>query len=144
MAREINDINKTVSTAELVETIMHKLGITRTIEELLESYNMTLPFGFPVFLMNIEPLLNSEDRSKYPECARNVYFPWRDVLACMFSKHKHLVLSEIVCPDCGERMVIFHYTSPAWTWNSLCGRAGIMTICPNCPKQVKFSLTMMN
>ena len=72
MAREINDINKTVCTAELVETIMHKLGITRTIEELLESYNMTLPLGFPVFLMNIEPLLNSEDRSKYPEYARNV------------------------------------------------------------------------
>ena len=144
MAREINDINETVSTAELVETIMHKLGITRTIEELLESYNMTLPLGFPVFLMNVEPLLNSEDRSKYPECARNVYFPWRDVLACMFSKHKHLVLSERVCPDCGERMIVFHYTSPAWTWNSLCGKAGIMTICHNCPKQVKFSLTMMN
>ena len=144
MAREINDINKTVSTAELVETIMHKLGITRTMEELLESYNMTLPLGFPVFLMNVEPLLNSEDRSKHPECARNVYFPWRDVLACMFSKHKHLVLSERVCPDCGERMIVFHYTSPAWTWNSLCGRAGIMTICPNCPKQVKLSLTMMN
>ena len=144
MAREINDINKTVSTAELVETIMYKLGITSTIEELLESYNMTLPLGFPVFLMNVEPLLNSEDRSKYPECARNVYFPWRDVLACMFSKHKHLALSEKVCPDCGERMVVFHYTSPAWTWNCLCGRAGIMTICPNCPKQVKFSLTIMN
>ena len=144
MAREINDINKTVSTAELVATIMYKLGITSTIEELLESYNMTLPLGFPVFLMNVEPLLNSEDRSKYPECARNVYFPWRDVLACMFSKHKHLVLSERVCPDCGERMIVFHYTSPAWTWNSLCGRAGIMTICPGCPKQVKFSLTMMN
>lgn len=109
-----------------------------------DAVNMTLPLGFPVFLMNVEPLLNSEDRSKYPECARNVYFPWRDVLACMFSKHKHLVLSERVCPDCGERMIVFHYTSPAWTWNSLCGRAGIMTICPNCPKQVKFSLTMMN
>lgn len=143
MAREINDIDKTVSTAELVAMIMYKLGITSTIEELLESYNMTLPLGFPVFLMNVEPLLNSEDRSKYPECARNVYFPWRDVLACMFSKYKHLVLSERVCPDCGKRMIVFHYTSPAWTWNSLCGRAGIMTICPSCPKQVKFSLTMM-
>ena len=45
MAREINDINKTVSTAELVETIMYKLGVTSTIEELLELYNMTLPLG---------------------------------------------------------------------------------------------------
>ena len=144
MVRENNDIDKTIATAELVETIMHKLGITSTIEELLESYNMTLPLGFPVFLMNVAPLLNSEDRSMYPESARNVFFPWRDVLACMFAKHKHLPLSDKVCPHCGERTIMFHYTSPVWTWNSLCGRAGIMTICPNCPKQVKFYLTMMN
>ena len=40
MAREINDIDKTISTAELVVAIMHKLGITSTIEELVKSYNM--------------------------------------------------------------------------------------------------------
>ena len=40
MAREINDIDKTISTAELVVAIMHKLGITSTIEELVKSYKM--------------------------------------------------------------------------------------------------------
>lgn len=144
MAKDNSDIGRTVVTAEVVETIMHKLGITSTIEELVESYNMTLPIGFPIFLMNIAPLLMAEDRSKYPQCAKNGFFPWRDILACMFTKHKHLVLSERVCPDCGERMIVFHYTSPTWTWNSLCGRAGYMTICPSCPKQIKFLLTMMN
>jgi hypothetical protein len=144
MAKENNDINKTIATVELAEAIMHKLGITRSIEELVESYNMTLPFGFPIYLMNVAPLLMSEDRSKYPECAKNVFFPWYDILACMFSKHKHLPLSERLCPECGERMLTFHYTSPVWTWNSLCGRAGVITICPSCPRQVEFSLTIMN
>ena len=143
MEKENNDIDRTVASAELVETIMHKLGITSSIEELVKSYSVTLPIGFPVFLLNTKPLFKSEDMNKYPECARKVFFSWRDVLACMIAKQK-LVLSESVCPDCGERMVVFYYTSPAWTWNSLCGRAGVITICPSCPKQVDFVLTMMN
>ena len=44
---------RTVATKELVETIMDKLGITRPIEELVESYNRTLPLGFPIFLLKI-------------------------------------------------------------------------------------------
>ena len=145
MANKDDNIGRrAVATAELVETIMHKLGITSPIEEFVELYNRTLPVGFPVYLINIAPLWKSEDRSKYPECAKNVFFPWRDILACMFTKYEHLPLSERVCPECGERMITFLYTSPAWTWNSLCGRAGVITICPSCPRQVEFSLTMMN
>lgn len=144
MAKKNNDIDRTVAFVELVETIMQKLGITNLIEELVKSYNMTLPIGFPVFLLNTKSLFKSEDRNKYPECARNVFFPWRDILACIVVKHHHLALSERTCPDCGERMVLFYYTSPTWTWNSLCGRAGFLTICPSCPKQVDFVLTMMN
>ena len=144
MISEYNNIDSPVASAELVETIMHKLGITSSIEELVESYNMTLPIGFPIFLLDAEFLFKSEDRSKYPECARNVFFPWRDVLACMFAKHKYLALSERTCPDCGERMVFFHYTSPVWTWNSLCGRSGFMTICPSCPRQVDFGVTLIS
>ena len=145
MANKDDNIGRrTVATTELVETIMDKLGITRSIEELVESYNRTLPLGFPIFLLKIEPMFKSEDRSKYPECAKNVFFPWCDILACMFTKYEHLPLSERVCPECGERMITFLYTSPAWTWNSLCGRARVITICPSCPRQVEFLLTMMN
>ena len=81
MAKKNNDIDRTVVSAELVETIMQKLGISSSIEELVKSYNMTLPIGFPVFLLNTKPLFKSEDRNKYPECARKVFFPWRDILA---------------------------------------------------------------
>jgi len=144
MRSENNNIDKAVAAAELVEKIMHKLGITSSIEEFVESYNRTRPIGFPVFLTNIAPLWMSEDRSKYPECAKNAFFPWRDILAYMFTKYEHLPLSERVCPECGEQMVTFYYTSPVWTWNSLYGRAGVITICPSCPKQVEFALTMMN
>lgn len=144
MANKNDNLGRTIATAELVETIMHKLGITGPIEEFVESYNRTLPVGFSIFLMNIAPLWMSEDRSKYPECAKNVFFPWRDILAYMFTKYEHLPLSERVCPDCGEQMVTFYYISPVWSWNSLCGRAGVITICPSCPKQVEFALTMMN
>lgn len=144
MAKMNNNIDRTVVSAELVETIMQKLGITSSIEELVKSYNMTLPIGFPVFMLNTKPLFKSEDRNKYPECARKVFFPWRDILACIVAKNKVLGLSERVCPDCDERMVVLHYSSPDWTWNSLCGRAGFLTICPSCPKQVDFILTMMN
>ena len=100
------DIDRTVVSVELVETIIQKLGITSSIEELVKSYNMTLPIGFPVFLLNTKPLFKSEDRNKYPECARKVFFPWRDILACIVVKHHHLALSERTCPDCGERMVL--------------------------------------
>ncbi len=144
MANKNDNLGRTVATAELVETIMHKLGITSPIEEFVESYNRTLPVGFSIFLMNIAPLWMSEDRSKYPECAKNVFFPWRDILAYMFTKYEYLPLSERVCPECGEQMITFYYTSPVWSWNSLCGRAGVITICPSCPKQVEFALTMMN
>ena len=144
MAKKDDNLGRTVATAELVETIKNKLGITSPIEEFVESYNRTLPSRFPIFLMNIAPLWQSEDRSKYPECARKVFFPWRDILACIVVKHHHLALSERTCPDCGERMVLFYYTSPTWTCNSLCGRSGFLTICPSCPKQVDFVLTMMN
>lgn len=115
MEKKNNDIDRTVVSAELVETIMQKLGITSSIEELVKSYNMT----FPVFLLNTKPLFKSEDRNKYSECARKVFFPWRDILACIVAKNNVLGLSERVCPDCGERMVVLHYSSPDWTWNSL-------------------------
>ncbi len=53
-------------------------------------------------------------------------------------------LSGIQCPDCGHNMIRFFVNSPAWTWQKLCGRAGILTYCPNCKSQHGFLLQMMN
>ena len=51
MAKKNNDIDRTVASAEVVEIIIQKLGITNSIEEFVKSYNMNLPIGFPVFLL---------------------------------------------------------------------------------------------
>lgn len=40
MAKKNNDIDRTVVSVELVETIIQKLGISSSIEELVKSYNM--------------------------------------------------------------------------------------------------------
>lgn len=53
-------------------------------------------------------------------------------------------LSGARCPDCGHHMIRFFVSSPAWTWQKLCGRAGILTYCPNCKSQHGFLLQMMN
>lgn len=53
-------------------------------------------------------------------------------------------LSGIKCPDCGHHMIRFFVSSPAWTWQKLCGRAGILTYCPDCKSQHGFLLQMMN
>ena len=53
-------------------------------------------------------------------------------------------LSGIKCPDCGHHMIRFFVSFPAWTWQKLCGRAGILTYCPNCKSQHGFMLQMMN
>ena len=53
-------------------------------------------------------------------------------------------LSGEKCPDCGHHMIRFHVSSPAWTWQHLCERAGILTYCPNCKTQHGFLLQIMN
>lgn len=40
------------------------------------------------------------------------------------------------CPTCGHHTVDLFFKSPAWTWEHLCGRAGQITICPHCGKQL--------
>ena len=63
MAKKNNDIDRTVASAEVVETIIQNLGITSSIEELVKSYNMTLLIGFPIFLLITKPLFKSEVRT---------------------------------------------------------------------------------
>lgn len=43
-----------------------------------------------------------------------------------------------------SKLFRLYFSSPRWTWKHLCGRAGTMTICVSCPKQVDFSLEIMN
>jgi len=45
------------------------------------------------------------------------------------------------CPGCGalaDDQAWFYFESPAETWELLCGRAGWMTVCDRCRRQVNY------
>ena len=46
--------------------------------------------------------------------------------------------------DCGDRLIAVNFSSPRWTWEKLCGRSGLLYICPVCKRQVKFDCRIMN
>ncbi len=53
----------------------------------------------------------------------------------------------VTCPKCsrtGDELTWIYFRSPAWTWQSLCGRAGWLAVCDPCRTQVSFFLEVMN
>lgn len=81
---------------------------------------------------------------KVDENAGKVFFPWEDVFSSMLEEPEKVKRIDRKCPDCGTNLVEFYFSSPDWTWQCLCGRAGVMTICPGCPDQKDFQLHIMN
>lgn len=51
-----------------------------------------------------------------------------------------------VCPVCdsNDMVISFHFSTPEWTWQRRCGRAGTLTVCDRCNVQIDFNLTLMN
>ena len=78
------------------------------------------------------------------------YFPLKDVEACMNSNESSKMESlpnHHPCPLCrkpSEELKWIYFDSPGWTWQQLCGRAGPMSICPECGCIVEFILHVMN
>lgn len=134
----------------LVNSLMKKLGITYSIDYLLELYHEADVVPLPSTSRRTEEICDETIKSKneippnIPECAKRGYFPWNDVLASMHTMPEKVKIIETVCQDCGEKLVELCFSSPSWTWKALCGRGGHMTICPNCPQQVDFELEIMN
>lgn len=81
---------------------------------------------------------------KASDLDENVYFPWEDVFDSMMKNPDSVHYNTKVCPDCGTTLIQLHFSSPDWTWRSLCGRAGDMVVCPQCHTQAGFKLTIMN
>lgn len=82
--------------------------------------------------------------STISESSTKRYFPWEDVMASMLEEPDKIRMLDDYCPDCGNRYIEMYFSSPAWTWQQLCGRAGTMKLCCNCPKQEDFRLEIMN
>lgn len=130
---------------ELVDFLMGKLGIKCSIDSLIKIYNYRGKNSTP---------LQSKIRglSKFVKLEKDIeaniskkgYFSWIDVLVCMHTMPEKVEIIEATCPDCGEKLIELYFSSPPWTWISLCGRGGYMTICPKCLEQINFTLTKMN
>lgn len=121
---------------KLVEELKEKLGIKEPIENIIDIYQARE--------YRHEVLKMANNSQEIPECAKKHYYPWIDVIASMYTMPDKVSKKLMFCPKCGARLVGLYFSSPTWTWRTLCGRAGNMTICPECPRQVKFNLTMMN
>ena len=69
------------------------------------------------------------------------HYPWKDVLDCM---KEGRVFYSGEKGECGERLIVVNFTSPQWTWEKMCGRSGLLYICPVCKRQVKFDCWIMS
>ena len=142
---------KTEAVHRLVNHLMTKLNMNESIEDIVRSYkeindsvnHMSVGAFFEGMLFE-DSDANSHDHASLPEKARMVYYPWKDVLASMCVNPDKVYITKEICQDCGEKLFRLHFSSPRWTWKHLCGRAGTMTICVSCPRQVDFSLEIMN
>ena len=136
----------------LVNSLKEKLDISCSIDDLIKSYQVE-----KLDIFNDDDLgsltndaavkLTDDEIEKLREkhlLSIGKYFPWKDVLVSMYIMPERVKITETICPDCRENLIELYFSSPKWTWASMCGRAGVMTICPNCPQQVDFNCRMMN
>jgi len=84
-------------------------------------------------------------------------FPWDDIEASRQDAKKQAKKnarwaqerygSHAVCSKCNRTardLAWFYFSSPDWTWEHLCGRAGWMAVCDHCHEQVLFDCDVMN
>lgn len=67
-------------------------------------------------------------------------FKWDDVDACINDRIRPRRY-HLSCPVCGKpsrELLWINFNSPKWTWKSLCGRKGPLSICPDCHRQIEF------
>lgn len=130
----------------LVNSLIDKLSLSTSIETVVAVYNSeSKPEATSSDDLSADSVKTEEPRrSDIPECARYIFYAWYDVLASIYTNPEKVYITEDICPDCGERLVEFCFSSPGWTWREMCGRAGYMTICPACPRQIDFELTRLN
>ena len=104
-------------------------------------------------LLPIEDLIKAlkEKGIEYDEWdIKEAYYPLKEVEACFdteMSAKMTAVPNHRSCPLCGkpsENLKWIYFDSPGWTWQQLCGRAGPMSICPDCGCLVEFICLLMN
>ena len=138
----------------LVRDLMNKLHIrNRKLKNIMQCYTADCIVPIikyssnlitNVFLGNKSVENDEKDNDKFPESARMVFYPWEDVIGSMMEHPENVQYVETVCCHCGEKLLLLEFWTPRLTWKGLCGRSGLMLICPNCPRQDSFSLHLMS
>ena len=82
-------------------------------------------------------LYKIQQKTLSDETNYNEGYAWSHVHESL-QRYRSILISEKKCPECGKETVYIYFRSPSFTWESLCGTAGALEICPNCVKQVKY------
>lgn len=84
-----------------------------------------------------------ETRSLFRHIKRNqATLSWRHIAECTKKFPRPILLKE-QC-ECGYNAVSVHFCSPLWTWEKMCGRKGVIIICPKCLRAIDYRITEMN
>lgn len=84
-----------------------------------------------------------EARSLFRYIKRNqATLSWKHIAECT-KKHPRPILLKEQC-ECGSNIVSVHFCSPSWTWEKMCGRKGVIIICPKCLRAIDYRITEMN
>lgn len=82
-------------------------------------------------------LYEIQQKTLSDETNYNEGYAWADVHESL-QTYKSILMSEKKCSECGKEKVYIYFRSPSFTWESLCGTAGPLELCPYCVKQVKY------
>lgn len=150
-----NRLTDTLSAA--LEDALHKRRPLETVTAFIEQQ--------PVTWADFEQSAAVRERRRRFDQASAGLFPWEDVEACSrdlelqrahtppwASSSLGFQAAEALnharrCPGCDRapsELVWIYFTSPAWTWTQMCGRAGWLGLCPSCRMQVEFFLDAMS
>jgi len=140
--------NKIAIPRSKYELALIKLGIPKPIPD--KTYRASDRYLETVALLKKKGY--SPSRRDFYDVRGNPIYPWDEVLAC---KNMTIRFEDIVspygsplrarrCPYCFSNTFWIYFSSPAYRWKELMGRAGYMLICPHCVKQLEFKTTVMS
>ena len=137
-------INPWIIVYRIIDGMIKKLNITESIYDIVTAYlnREHSPQSIAdVYLAGYPDADSESTATTEPDC--KIFYPWKDVLASMYMHPDKVRLAKSTCPICGKNLLRLHFSSPSCTWKAMRGRAGTMTICPSCPRQVDIYIERM-
>ena len=124
--------------------VNNKKGLIQAYEDMIENEGAYFYFKLLKTRTAREHITSDEWKKLHVESfisilspLNEISWPWNDVAQCGSTNERRWRLQE-TCPECGTQLIASYVSSPAWTWKNLCGRAGMLTFCPHCQKQIRF------